>query len=89
LPLRQIKTVTEAMASRHYPDQAPPPTASVTTEFRRQDVQTDGHLGPVSWKDPKTGTMLWMLLATYLAPILIPLLIALLYALGMTWAVHP
>jgi hypothetical protein len=52
-------------------------------------VQTDGHLGPVSWKDPKTGTMLWMLLATYLAPIFIPLLIALLYALGMTWAVQP
>jgi hypothetical protein len=49
----------------------------------------DGHLGPVSWQDPKTGTMLWMLLATYLAPILIPLLIALLYALGMTWAVQP
>jgi hypothetical protein len=56
---------------------------------RRHDVQTDGHLGPVSWKDPKTGTMLWMLLATYLAPIFIPLLIALLYALGMTWAVQP
>jgi hypothetical protein len=36
-------------------------------------VQIDGHLGPRTWRDPKTGTMLWVLLAAYAAPILIPL----------------
>jgi hypothetical protein len=52
-------------------------------------VQIDGHLGPRTWRDPKTGTMLWMLLAAYAAPILAPLAMALAYALAMTWAVQP
>jgi hypothetical protein len=61
----------------------------VTTFCRRQDVQIDGHLGPRTWRDPKTGTMLWILALAYLGPILVPLAMALAYALAMTWAVQP
>jgi hypothetical protein len=40
-------------------------------------VQIDGHLGPRAWRDPKTGTMLWILAIAYLGPvILVPLAIA-------------
>ena len=52
-------------------------------------MRIDGHLGPRTWRDPKTGTMLWMLALAYLGPILVPFAMALLYALGMTWAVQP
>jgi hypothetical protein len=52
-------------------------------------VQIDGHLGPRAWRDPKTGTMLWILALAYLGPILIPLAMALAYALAMSWAVQP
>jgi hypothetical protein len=52
-------------------------------------VRIDGNLGARSWKDPKTGTMLWVLALTYAAPILAPLAMALAYALAMTWAVQP
>lgn len=45
----------------------------------------DGHLGPVTWRDPKTGTMLWMLAAAYLAPILAPLAVA---AIVAATAIH-
>jgi hypothetical protein len=78
-----------------YPDRAPdlslgPPTRLGDHRFRRRHVvQIDGHLGPRTWRDPKTGTMLWMLLAAYAAPILAPLAMALAYALAMTWAVQP
>jgi hypothetical protein len=43
----------------------------------------DGHLGPRTWRDPKTGTMLWILALAYLGPtILIPLAIVGLYVIA-------
>lgn len=39
----------------------------------------DGHLGPRSWRDPKTGTLIWVVAAAYLAPILIPFAIVAIY----------
>jgi hypothetical protein len=49
-------------------------------------VQIDGHLGPVSWKDPKTGTMLWLLAAIVaLPPIAIVATVVLAYVVWRTW----
>jgi hypothetical protein len=52
-------------------------------------VQINGQLTDRTWRDPKTGTMLWILALAYLGPILAPLAMALAYALAMTWAVQP
>ena len=49
-------------------------------------MRTDGHLGPVSWKDPKTGTMLWMLAAIVALPTTAFVgLVVTLYVVWRTW----
>jgi hypothetical protein len=46
-------------------------------------VQIDGHLTDRTWRDPKTGTMLWILAIAYLGPtILVPLAIVALYVIA-------
>ena len=39
----------------------------------------DGHLGKVTWTEPSTEALLWMMAAIYAAPILVPLAIAAIY----------
>jgi hypothetical protein len=62
----------------------PSPAGSVTTDFRRQDV--NGQLTDRTWRDPKTGTMLWMLAAIVaLPPIAIVATVVLAYVVWRTW----
>jgi hypothetical protein len=42
----------------------------------------DGHLTDRTWRDPKTGMMLWVLLVICTAPILAPLIIVTLYVVA-------
>lgn len=39
-------------------------------------MRIDGHLGPTSWREPKTSTMLWMLAAAILAPLAVAAFVA-------------
>ncbi len=40
----------------------------------------DGNLGPRTWRDPKTGVLLWQLLAIFSAAVVLPpFLIAAIY----------
>jgi hypothetical protein len=55
----------------------------VTTVSQEAGVQIDGHLTDRTWRDPKTGTMLWILAIAYLGPtILVPLAIVALYVIA-------
>ena len=49
-------------------------------------MQIDGHLTDRTWRDPKTGTMLWLLAAIIaLPPIAFVAAVVTLYVIWRTW----